>query len=49
MLKKLNGKLNKELVLNENYLFFRLYREALKQAVSFTYISETIQSALFIS
>ncbi len=47
MLKKENGKLNKEFPLNENRLFFRLYREALKQAVSFLYIPEPIRSITF--
>jgi hypothetical protein len=36
MLKKLNGKLEKEFFVSLKMIqFFRLYREALKQAVSF--------------
>jgi hypothetical protein len=42
-LKNLNGKkLDKESFLMKAYLYFRLYREALKQAVSFISIHKII-------
>ncbi len=50
MLKKRNGKLNKKDFLIENCeCLFRLYREALKQAVSFIQIHIIIQLMCFIS